>query len=225
VRRWAAVIRDASLPDCPQCGTAIRQAERIGVSAAVEPCGHFIPAEFFKPSHVEASVDHELVADGGVVREEPVAPNRAAGEETERYVAAAVPELSLVPDDVVEWHDSIATGAIFPASDLPMVGLCVVARGTVVEIKSAKRRLPGQRRGRFYARPEQHDRLVAAGGVYVFAVVDESRAPLALKVVPATTFEALLPAWRSGGDGRSDHTQVAWSRLFDPAEVEGGESA
>jgi hypothetical protein len=64
------VILAASLPDCPQCGTTIRQAERIGVSAAVEPCGHFIPAEFFKPSHVESGVQHELVADGGQLEEQ-----------------------------------------------------------------------------------------------------------------------------------------------------------
>jgi len=59
------VITAADLPVCPQCGQAIRQAERIGVSAAVKPCGHFIPAEFFRPSHVETGVQHELVADGG----------------------------------------------------------------------------------------------------------------------------------------------------------------
>ena len=63
------MIPAASLPDCPKCGTTIRQAERIGVSAAVEPCGHFIPAEFFKPGHVEAGVQQELVADGGQVEE------------------------------------------------------------------------------------------------------------------------------------------------------------
>jgi hypothetical protein len=219
------VIPASALPDCPQCGTTIRQAERIGVSAAVEPCGHFIPAEFFRPSTVEAGVQQELVADGGVVREEPVAKNRAAGEESERHVAAAIPELGLVPDDVVEWYDAVATSAFFPSATLPMVGLCVVARGTVVEIKSTQRRLSAQRRGRFYVRPEQHDRLVAAGGVYVFAVVDEDREPLALKVVPATTFEALLPGWRSGGDGRSDYQQVAWSKLFATSAVERGRSA
>ena len=63
------MIPASALPDCPQCGTTIRQAERIGVSAAVEPCGHFIPAEFFRPSTVETGVQQELVADGG---QEPV---------------------------------------------------------------------------------------------------------------------------------------------------------
>lgn len=219
------MIPAASLPECPQCGAAIRQAERVGVSAAVEPCGHFIPAEFFRPSSVEAGVERELVADGGVVREGPVAANRAAGEQTERHVAAAVPALGLVPDDVVETYDAIATSAIFPSESLPMVGLCVVARGTRVEIKSAVRRQSHGERGRFYVRPEQHDRLVEAGGVYVFAVVDEDRRPLALKVVPATTFEALIPAWRSGGDGRSDYAQLAWSNLFATGAVERGRSA
>jgi hypothetical protein len=160
-----------------------------------------------------------------VRRTDPVAQNRAAGEQTERHVATAIPELGLVPDDVVEWYDAVARSAIFPAASLPMVGLCVVARGTPVEIKSAVVRLSTWKRGRFYVRPEQHDRLVETGGVYVFAVVDDDRQPLALKVVPATTFEAILPGWRSGGGGRSDYTQLAWSNLFATGRVEGGRSA
>lgn len=64
------MIPAADLPECPQCGFAIRQAERVGVSAHVQPCGHFIPADFFEPTHVETSVGRELVADGGVVRED-----------------------------------------------------------------------------------------------------------------------------------------------------------
>ncbi|QGX96700.1 hypothetical protein EI982_14700 [Haloplanus rallus] len=166
-----------------------------------------------------------MVADGGVVRSDRVAENRAAGEATERHVAAAIPELGLVPDDVVEWYDAVATTAIFPSTTLPMVGLCVIDRGVPVEIKSAQRRLSAQRRGRFYVRPEQHDRLIEAGGVYVFAVVDEDRRPLALKVVPATTFEVLIPAWLDGGEGRSDYAQLAWSKLFAQRAVERGRSA
>lgn len=156
---------------------------------------------------------------------DPVAKNREAGEATERHVATAIPELGLVPDDVVEWYDAVATTAIFPSATLPMVGLCVVARGTVVEIKSAVQRQSHGERGRFYVRPEQHSALVDAGGVYVFAVVDDQREPIALKVVPATTFEALIPAWRSGGDGRSDYQQLAWSNLFAQRAVERGRSA
>jgi len=75
------VITAADLPVCPQCGQAIRQAERIGVSAAVKPCGHFIPAEFFKPSHVESGVQQELVADGG---QEPVQNRQWIAELLER---------------------------------------------------------------------------------------------------------------------------------------------
>jgi hypothetical protein len=59
----------ALLPDCPQCGRAIHRAERIGVSAVVEPCGHVICAEFFRPSHIEAGVRQELVADGGRIED------------------------------------------------------------------------------------------------------------------------------------------------------------
>ncbi|WP_251342444.1 hypothetical protein [Haloplanus halophilus] len=57
---------DAALPECPQCGESIRQAERIGVSAFVEPCGHFVAADVLQPAHVDESLQETLVADGGV---------------------------------------------------------------------------------------------------------------------------------------------------------------
>jgi len=59
------VIHSHALPECPQCGLAIRQAERVGCSAVVEPCGHVIAAEVLCPAHVEASIGQELVGDGG----------------------------------------------------------------------------------------------------------------------------------------------------------------
>jgi len=219
------VIPADVLPECPQCGLAIRQAERVGCSAVVEPCGHVIAAEVLCPAHAEAELGRELVADGGVSRVDRVARNKAAGVEAECHVAAAIPALGLVSDDVAETYDAIATSAIFPSDTLPMVGICVVARGTRVEIKSTIRRLSDGNRGRFYLRPAQHTALVEAGGVYVFAVVDTDRRPLALKIVPATTFESILPSWRSGGEGRSDYQQLAWSNLFPTSAVERGRSA
>lgn len=50
------------LPECPQCGEPIRQAERFDVSAFVEPCGHFIAAEVLRPAHVD---DQFAAANGG----------------------------------------------------------------------------------------------------------------------------------------------------------------
>lgn len=56
----------ASLPECPQCGESIRQAERVGVSAFVKPCWHFVAAVIPQPAHVDESLQETLVADGGV---------------------------------------------------------------------------------------------------------------------------------------------------------------
>jgi hypothetical protein len=159
-----------------------------------------------------------------VSRTEPVAANKRAGEDAEVAVATAVPELGLVPDDVAIEYDAVATGAVFPSADLPMVGLCVVERGTPVEIKSCHRRYSARQRGRFYLRPAQHEALIETAGVYCFAVRDDVDDLLAMKVVPAVAIEDVIPSWIDGGDGRSAYAQVAWSRLFDPAEIDGGPS-
>ncbi|WP_435067686.1 hypothetical protein [Haloplanus sp. C73] len=150
-----------------------------------------------------------------------VAANKRAGERVETHVVSRVTELNLVPDDVAIEYDAVATTAVYPASDLPMVGLCVVNRGTPVEIKSVVRRMSTGERGRFYLRPEQHKALVDAGGVYLFAVcTSDDRDVLALKIVPATVLEDLIPSWLDGGDGRSDYSQLAWTNVFDVCEVE-----
>jgi len=148
-----------------------------------------------------------------------VARNKRAGETIERVVSTTIPEFGLVPDEVAIEYDAVATSAVFPATDLPMVGLCVVERGTPVEIKSAVRRLSSGKRGRLYFRPAQHESLVEAGGVYCITV-REGEAVLAMKIVPAVVVEDLLPGWLDGGDGRSDYAQLAWSNLIAPDEVE-----
>jgi len=155
-------------------------------------------------------------------RTRPVAANKAAGESVERAVATSIPALQLVPDDVALEYDAVATSAIFPSADHPMVGLCVVERGTPIEIKSCQRRYSARQRGRYYLRPEQHRALVDEASVYVFAVRDDADNLLALKIVPAVALEDIIPSWLDGGDGRSDYAQVAWSRVFRLAEVGGG---
>jgi len=57
------------LPTCPQCGRPIRLARRVGDSAHVEPCGHYIAPTVLRPAHVDES-DHEsgeqpVATDGG----------------------------------------------------------------------------------------------------------------------------------------------------------------
>ncbi|WP_344820765.1 hypothetical protein, partial [Actinoplanes cyaneus] len=56
---------------------------------------------------------------------------------------------------------------------------------------------------------------------YLFPVCDPppTREPVAMKVVPATIVDDAIPSWRSGGPGRPECAQLAWSRVFDPAEV------
>lgn len=160
--------------------------------------------------------------------EDQLAANKAAGQLVERLVTQCVPSLRLVPDDVAQHYDAVATALVTPHAELPLVGICLLERGTVVEIKSVVRRTATGERGRFYFRAEQHRRLIEAAGVYCFAVCENApeRDLLRLKIVPATLVDELLPAdpWLDGGSGRPDYAQLTWSRLFAPAEIDAGET-
>lgn len=154
---------------------------------------------------------------------DPLPANKRAGLNVETAGVQRVPELGLVPDEIAPHHDAIATATIDPTEDLPMVGICLLERGTVVEIKSAQIRYADGQRGRFYIRPKQHAALLGDAGVYLFAVCDrDDREILAMKIVPATVVDDVLgdDPWIDGGDGRSDYAQLSWSRLFSPSEVE-----
>jgi len=150
-----------------------------------------------------------------------VAANKALGQSAEFSVREVVPQLGLVPDDVAEHYDAVATGVIVPGSDLPMVGICLVERGTRLEIKSVAESYADGARGRFYVRRRQHEMLLEAGAVYLFAVCSDShsRDVLALKAVPATIVDDVIPSWLDGGPGRQDYSQLAWSNVFDSEEV------
>lgn len=153
-----------------------------------------------------------------------LAPNKRAGISVEVAISTDhVPQLQLVPDSVAQHYDAVATGLVQPSADLPHVGICLLERGTIVEIKSVVTTYADGRRGRFYVRPEQHQRLLDDAGVYLFVVCRDSfdRDPLAIKVVPATIVDDVIGEWNSGGDGRSDYVQVSWGRIFDPEEVDG----
>ena len=87
-------------------------------------------------------------------------------------------------------------------------------------------RLVSGQRGRFYIRRRQHERLVAEGGVYVFAVYEEApgRPIRGLRVAAADAVDALLPDGWTDVDGPRSETgyrQLAWSRLLDTVTVEG----
>jgi hypothetical protein len=157
----------------------------------------------------------------------PLAANKRAGELVETTVGRRVPELGLVPDDVVEHYDAVATTLVEPSADLPFAGICLLERGTVVEIKSVMVAYSDGARGRFYFRTGQHEALVDDAGAYLFVVCEASpdREILAMKVVPATAVDDLLgdDPWLDGGAGRSDYAQLAWSNVFDVEEVSTGE--
>lgn len=154
-----------------------------------------------------------------------LAVNKAAGNAVETAVTDGhVPELGRVPDDVAQFYDAVATSAIWPSTTLPFESMCVLERGTLVEIKSVIAIYATGSRGRFYFRKGQHEKLLAAGSVYLFAVCKDSpeRPVHALKVVPATIVDGILgdDPWLDGGVGRPDYAQLAWSNLFDIEEVD-----
>lgn len=153
-----------------------------------------------------------------------LAPNKAAGLEAARRAVAKLPHCSLVPDAVAMHYDAVATAPVSPSRAVPFVGLCLLERGTRIEVKSVRQRYADGQRGRFYLRTDQHESLLDHGGVYLFVVTTEDasgRRPVACKIVPATTVDGLLPdGWLDGGPDRSDYRQVAWSRVFEPAEVD-----
>jgi len=149
------------------------------------------------------------------------ASSKRAGENAESAVIQRHPELEYVGDTEAQHYDARVSELLSPSPMLPFVGLCLLEVGTAVEIKSTMAVYgQSQRRGRFYLRRKQHQRLVDEGGVYLFAVCEPrpSRPVLAAKVVPATTVGGMVSSWIDAGD-RADYAQLAWSRIFDESEL------
>lgn len=157
-----------------------------------------------------------------------LARSRLAGDRAEDNVLRLVEGLRYVTDTEAEHYDAVTETLIVPSDRLPFVGIAVLEVGVAVEIKSAGVVYgESQRRGRFYLRRSQHDRLVEAGGVYLFAVCGpNNREVVAMKIVPATQVEQLIDAvtdhWRTAGDSRDECVQLSWARIFDPEAIEGG---
>jgi hypothetical protein len=153
-----------------------------------------------------------------------LAAAKRAGENAEHEVFDEVEQLEPASDQ--EHHDAVATTAVFPRQKLPFVGMCALEAGALVEIKSTMAvQTTVQRRGRFKLRQTQHEALLEAGGAYLFVVCQPrpAREAIAMKVVPATIVDHVVDAvasWRDERDGRGRKTQIAWSRIFDPPEVE-----
>ncbi|QHS17776.1 hypothetical protein GWK26_11815 [haloarchaeon 3A1-DGR] len=161
----------------------------------------------------------------GALETSTLAASKRAGENAEAAVIDTIDGLAPVAGE--EHYDAIAETAIFPSHDRPFVGICVLEADLPVEIKSTMAVYgEQQRRGRFKLRRNQHDALTDANGAYLFVVCEPrpDRQPIAMKVVPAGTIGDLVDAvasWRDEGDARGPKAQIAWSRVFDPAEIEG----
>lgn len=160
---------------------------------------------------------------------ETLAAAKRAGENAEHNVLERVDGLEPVSGS--EHHDAIATTAVFPTERLPMVGVCVVESGSLVEIKSTMVvQTAVQRRGRFKLRKQQHTQLLEAGAFYLFVVCEPlpDRPIIASKVVPATIVDDLVgpdgvSEWRDEGDDRGPKAQLTWTNIFPPGEIEGEE--
>ena len=153
------------------------------------------------------------------------APSKAAGEAVEAEVIQRVPELEYVGDHTARWHDARVNGLLEPSATVAFGDVLLLEDGTPVEIKAAQRHLNSGRRGRYYIRQRQHERLVDEAASYLFAVYDpRTRDVLAMLVVPASIIDHVLSdGWTSVAGDRAEegYRQLAWSRLIDPNRVEG----
>lgn len=148
--------------------------------------------------------------------------SQQAGENAESAVLEAVPALEYVPDSEAGHYDARTTTPVTSSETLPFAEISVLEADSEVEIKSTMAVYgEKQRRGRFYLRQKQHERLEADEGVYLFAVCEPrpDRNVIAMKILPATAVGDLPYSWIER-DGRPDYAQFAWSRVFDPSEVE-----
>lgn len=149
-----------------------------------------------------------------------------AGSNAEAAVLQLVPELRYVPGDEPTIPDAVVSTVLSPSRDLPFVGVCVLEKGTPVEIKSASAVVTeSQRRGRFQLRKRQHEALLESAGSYLFAVCEPrpERPIIAMKVVPATIVDDVVSSWITvEDDSRSEvaYAQRAWTAIFDVSEVE-----
>jgi hypothetical protein len=147
--------------------------------------------------------------------------SRQLGERSEAAVINAVPQLEYVPDSENQRVDARMTAVFTPGSEIDSAGPVVVEAGTLVEIKSCAAVYGDrQRRGRFHLRRAQHEYLEENGGLYLLAVsAPNSRDVVAATVAtPNAVRQELVESWIDTND-RPAYSKVAWSRVFEPSEV------
>lgn len=149
-------------------------------------------------------------------------------ERGESAVIEFVDELDPIPDSEDPRVDATTSTLLEPSERVPSVGLPLVSRGTLVEIKTALVVYGADsRRGRFHFRESQHGYLLEEGAVYLLSIVDPTpaRDVVAPKIVPATIVDEVLEGssatWIET-DGRPPYRKLSWSRFFDEDEVSKG---
>lgn len=159
----------------------------------------------------------------------PGAPpsSRDSGDAVAANVVQVVEALQHVGDATAEWHDAVTTTLVTPTSAAPaqLYSIPLLEAETPVEIKAAQVRLGSGARGRYFIRQRQHERLVEEDAVYAFATYEpKPRHPVrTVAFVPASIVDELLPdGWTVVDADRSEqgYRQLAWSRVFDPVDVE-----
>ncbi|WP_135807277.1 hypothetical protein [Halorussus marinus] len=163
----------------------------------------------------------------------PAVPHpKVAGESVEANVLQRVEQLAYVSDREAEWCDAQADSLLDPTTTDVVIfrGINLIAKGTHVEIKSAQIRLASGARGRIFIRERQHERLLDEDAAYLVAVYDphpgRNQHVLAMAVIPASLLDEVLPeGWTTVEGDRSErgYRQLAWSRIIDPDDIEGGD--
>lgn len=97
-------------------------------------------------------------------------------------------------------------------------GGLIVAAGTPVEVKTC-RLAYDQRKGRWWIRRDNHERLLQDGGEYVLSVYKEATGEiLRQRLVSAQIIDSLIDQWWAAGNGHHETTeefvQLPWSKVF-----------
>jgi len=132
---------------------------------------------------------------------------------TERWPIERVQDNGDAPD----WYDGRFVADL--ESDL---GGVIVGEGTLVESKACRREYR-ERRGRWWIRRRNHQKLLEADGEYVLAVYDPTGEILRQGLVSASTIDAIVDGnwWDAGAGGNQaeEYVQLPWSAVFEDLEV------
>mgnify|MGYP006288903579 CR=1 FL=1 len=146
--------------------------------------------------------------------------SKSLGTTLETWLIDWYDSLRSVGDPEATWHDAETTAAWYPSGITPFCGICVIERGTPVEIKACAREgSNGPDRdspGHWYIKKDAHDRLLEAAGSYLLAVHDGPDAVLARRVIPASLLDEFLKdRWYRSGRSEGVVCQLSWPRLID----------